>query len=379
MDTTKRGTTLSDLTPSAWWSDAGTGYKYAGIAFNSATTARMVVDGAAVPIALDTFDASDIVNFEFEYPVQGWSSDMVLSSSTSNREIVVRATRETSAQTLAVGDNEIIFNSVEKDTVNAYSTTTGRFTATEDGIYFASSTLTIANGATAPTNARYNFFKNANTSGTRYGAQYFASGNGAGGLVGTSAYGVNLIDIVYLKKNETLSVWNTNVGQASTLQSGFGQGIFSVQKIDLGKQTIGKEQVLFAKYRTSASNAVGTGATIVDFGTMVSNDGINVTTGASWKATFSRDGLLSIDGALLMSPVNLSTSQRFTASLYLNGSEYDLLDYVKGSGVSASHGLTLSTALKVKKDEYVDVRVKSSVSGNLDSGGSNNWISLKLE
>jgi hypothetical protein len=266
----------------------------------------MVVDGAAIPIALDTFAASDTVNFEFEYPVQGWSSNMVLSSSTSNRETYLKVSRETTSQQTTNGnESKIMFNGTPTTTgAISWDSVNSRATVNEDGLYsiIPKFTLVPASGISS-----------GSIRLTTVGVSNFYSSF-------TIANGGTLIfpQEIYLKKGNSIEVFVTVNGANADIAGGGSAPDFTtltITKLNTGSQTIGLQQKVVEKWRATSGTFPTTEGSLTTFTTkVVSTHGAYNTATNTFKA--DRDGLLTVSLEGLVSYTTTNTSDRADLLLY---------------------------------------------------------------
>jgi hypothetical protein len=75
-------------------------------------------------------------------PIQGWSSDAVMSEDLGGREVVCRVYRNAAAQSISNGTTTTVdFDTVQEDTTASFNDSTNTFTAPESGYYDVNASL----------------------------------------------------------------------------------------------------------------------------------------------------------------------------------------------------------------------------------------------
>lgn len=279
---TTRYSNISGAIPnsSVKWFDTGSNWYEGGMArVVSATQVKMAptagtsngtsLINATTPI---TWSAGDQISCHFVVPIQGWSSNMVLSSSTSNREISVIAYK-TATQALTADATSVTFANTElRDTANTFDGTT--FTTPEDGIY-EFKMYGLFSTATA---AYYNLYKN----GAKIEPSLYFQPASTTTILAPASQRIPLL------KGDTITIKTTVTHTPNIATGGASLEIF---KENTGSQTIGKEPQVIEIWYDNLGTALSTSE--YDFKTITARKSThaayNTTTG---EFTAPRDGLV---------------------------------------------------------------------------------------
>lgn len=118
-------------------------------------------------------------------------------------------------------------------------------------------------------------------------------------------------------------------------------------------------RVINARYTSSSTSAVPDSATVFDFGTMVFNNAMNVTTGASWRATAKTYGFYRVTANINYTAA--SSASRNDLTIRKNGGTYKTNFVTTASGVVATN--SISEVVELNAGEYVDVTNFETVNG----------------
>jgi hypothetical protein len=348
-------------------------------AFTQAISARQGTDGIsggrAVPNS-GTLEQSHASLSTTDYTYSGdvelaskptWAvdySNVVLSSSTSGREIAFRL--QQSNTTIAPSTTTALtFSSKPIDTVNAVSGST--FVTPEDGKYFFKSQAYAAMTPNVVGYLRISIRKGGTSISTM---EYPAEATGT-----LRGYHLLVTAIADLKQGDVIdttffqnaqSSGNVNIDNIAAYSS------FEGFRLNTGSQTTAKDAKGYAKYRLAGGESIGTSVTLLDF-SVGSTDGIiKVTTGASWKAQCTRDGLFVAVGKILLTATSLSPTEQLVTYVYKNGSQLYSLDKSLGNGSSATHSARLDFSDKCQQNDYYEFYAASSVSTTISSTNPSN-------
>jgi len=269
--------------------------------------------------------------FSCSIPIQGWGSNMALSSDAgSGRLIACRVYGNTASATT------LTFPSVDYDSHNAYNSTTGIYTIPNSGFYtfhvyseYSSTTIrSLYLRKTTESNLTYNWLGRSNYDSSSKSTfdksmgRWFNSGDQI--VIGTD---------------------NPYTGDG---------GYLTIVKEESGSQILARDEVVACSFYSSANQSSLT--TQINFGAKVYDTHNAVTTGAGWRFTAPKSGKYAVK-------IKIVGSANINFAIYINGILFLPLARSEAGGyASGSRDLTLL------KGEYIDVRPNSSstVTGNVD-------------
>jgi hypothetical protein len=190
--------------------------------------------------------SGDVITVDLLIPIQGWSSNVVLSEDAGNREIVTRV-RLSGTQTISSTAQTIVaFDTISVDTTSSFNTSTNTFTAPETGYYDVSLALNLSGMATEA------FTAVLNISGTQNSTALTATPSG-------TTHIFNCSKTVYLLKGYTVSVTiqstaDTSYNVISTAERTF----LSIAKRS-SPQTIAASEVVACRYTSNSGQNFSTG------------------------------------------------------------------------------------------------------------------------
>ena len=247
--------------------------------------------------------SGNVLSFYAKVPIQGWSSNVIMSSDAGSTYVLTDITA--GSQVLTANVTNIVFSTVNKDTTGSFSSTT--FTVPSPGDYLV--------------NLYGNFSANA-------GIDAFVNGvskrrvlnSGAAGTFGGSGVLTNLKagDLVTFRSVTSLTL------NAMEL---------TIQK-NSSPQTIGLTDTIAARYTSTAGNSVGTSPTLMNFATKTYDKKGNYSAGVF---TCGEPGLYEAGCFLTTASMTLSTIQNFEAYLYKNGVFYSTIAATKGNGAATTY------------------------------------------
>ena len=358
----------------ATYVDASTGVYEGSLSYGGASnllvftyngTGNIGIVNATNPI---TFGNTDTITFRGSIPIQGWSSDIVLSSSTSNRTVSLISYID-SAQ--AVTDGSTIVFTPEYDSHAGLST--GVYTIPEDGIYDVASIATTDSVSAAVGNLfMIELVKNGSTTiadGTRDYCQDTTSRSYSSIL---AEQGVKLL------KDDTLEVKFAEGLPAVNLNASAPSNRFTVKKTGPG-QTIGKEPKVYGSYSCATGQSIGTSATTIVYSTKVSDsNGIyNTSTGV---LTIPRDGHMRVNANFL------NANNRSTAYIivYVDRGAGDTTFAARYSFAKVGSETQLTPSVPVlvtdlKKGDTIKIAGSLNTTDTLDTTGAFNKFDFEME
>jgi hypothetical protein len=269
-----------------------------------------------------TFANTIVLSFQASIPVQGWSSNVQVSSDTDTR---VCSTIYTSTSTAAVTANttNITYAGLVADTHSSWSGTV--FTAPISGFYRVSASSYSLTAHVAC------IFKE----GSKYSS----------GSLGSSSAPSVVTATVQLNAGQTLSIRSdTSVTLANTVQS----AILCIERIS-GPSVVAASETVTASYSVSAG--ASTADTVqFNFDTKTWDSHNAVTTGAGvWKFTAPISGTYFVSATLYLGGTNSNVA------LYKNGSIFRSMAGPFGATAS-NQTAPGSTLVQLNAGDYIDIR-----------------------
>jgi hypothetical protein len=293
---------------------------FQGAAGNAVYTAATPVT-QAIPFA---FGSGDKLWASISVPILGWSSSVVVSSSTDTRVVAFAATGTVPTTT---ANNPLVYPTVTFDTHGAYNATTGRYTVPVPGFYKIKATL-------AANHAQYSGFQVYKNGVAQSPASGSADLNGY--IDSTFLMSFVAGDIVDVRCSAT----NGSSATAKTL--------FSIERLS-GPSQVASSETVAASYWVSANQAITANVTTINYDTREFDSHGMVTTGAGWVATIPISGTYLFTGSM-------AASAACNCVLYKNGVAYKFI----GSQPSGASGSNSATVRLVAGDQ-ISFRGNTSV------------------
>ncbi len=351
IDTTKISSVVENIQlGTGFWLESGVARKGINVVYNTTTAVSFDEITTGLGSLVGTaFSNGDAISFDFIVPAVGLSSSVQMSDSADTRVVLGTATIASSATTT---NNGIIqFNTVTKDTHGAITTgASWKYTVQAAGDYRVSINMDV--------NTACNY-------------RVFLNGSSAGYIVSapTSLFGFGQRTLVNLKAGDYIHFVSDTGG---TVQA---TSYMSIERIS-GPQAIAVSESINLKYTNTAGTTVGTGATIIPFGTKVYD-----THGAYVTNTFTAPtaGKYQVSFHLLTNTVTLTTTQAIEGYVYKNGALHTSIGRINGTGgASNNYAIQGVTDVDLLAGETLDVRALSNVSVNLiTTNASYNSIEIK--
>jgi len=238
--------------------------------------------------AISVLSANDPFGVVLAVPIQGWGSNMALSSDAGSGKPVSGLVTGHTGISLTADVTNVIFNTIVKDSHGIYNTSTGNITIPESGDYNF-----VIQGIRHTTGASYiNMAIWVGSSKIRTYSTPVANENISAPIV-IKATDLRAGDVVSFRIDAT----RTSI--TSTIAS------ISWEKSNSGSQILARDEVVACSYYSSA-NQVGL-TTQINFGVRVYDTHNAVTTGASWRFTTPVSGIYRVSGFVSMTgSINLS-------------------------------------------------------------------------
>jgi hypothetical protein len=311
---------------------------------------------------------SDVrISFLATIPIQGLSAVTQMSSQNSEgRTIAANASNPTSSLTSTFSD--IIFGTVTKDDVGAYSA--GVYTVKVPGWYEAYATTLQAGTFAANAPGEIQILKN--------GAPVKQNAVRAGSSSVTQL-SVPLVWLDYYNAGDTIKFQAQATGSSLSYAGGSSYNYAYFKRLG-GNVSIAATETIKARYTSTSGQSISNGVTvIVDFPTKSSDSHGSVTTGASWKFSPSSPGTFSVKAAIIYASGSFAAGSAPSLYLYKNGSFYSTLQMKQVDATfTGRQGLSGSDEIELQVGDYIDVRTSHSESSarSLTTTAGDNRISI---
>jgi hypothetical protein len=276
-------------------------------------------------VGIFNFGSGDSVSVSYRVPILGWSSSVVVSSSTDTR-VVAASYKKTASQAVTGNVTDITFQSSVVDTHAAFNGTA--FVAPVPGLYDIGGVIGVTTGS-----INVVAFVNG-TARTIIGTTISGSNTALSGLIT-----LNAGDSVTIRSESSITVF----GQASGLTS-----VFSIKRLS-GPSQIAASETVAASYWVSANQAITANVTTINYDTREFDSHGMVATGAGWVATIPISGTYLFTGSMV-------ASSACNCVLYKNGVAYKYI----GSQAAGASGSNSATVRLVAGDQ-ISFRGNTSV------------------
>jgi hypothetical protein len=293
------------------------------------------LEGAATLVPVNgssAFNSSQLLSLQFEVPIQGWSSNVQMSSDTDTRVVALTAGR-TSATYNYTADTPIVFNVISQDTHGAYNTTTGQYLTPVSGFYSVESFIefsgTIGQG-----------YVYVAVAGTQFGGKKGWMSNTTGTLSSSK--------IVYANAGQTIDVRCGNTNSIAAAQN----YSLSIQRL-AGPSVIAASETISASYWVSANFAASTTVPINFDSKEFDSHGAVTVSSTAWRFTSPATRNYVVGGYF-----DMSTSSGTGFRLYKNGSLYKT---ICGAATGATGQESGTTIIKLLAGDYIDIRPSGAI------------------
>jgi hypothetical protein len=339
---------------------------FSGYILNPGTASNLVQFGLQTSSASGQTAASSativlsgqLVQVQFEVPIQGWSSTVQMSNDTDTRVVAARYYATASLGTLT-GATTAIYPVKDIDTHSAYNTTTGVYTVPVAGVY----RLFCQFRCDSPTTASYaRIYKNGSlyTEGGLFGAATYASPT-------TTA-------IVQCNAGDTLN-FAGNSGSVSVVANNTFN-YMSIERLS-GPSAIATSESISASYSTSAGNSLTAATpTLVVFGTR-EFDSHGIYSTSTGLVTIPVSGKWRVSLLLTNSGTSLTTSQTFEAQVFKNGSFIRHLGATFGNGASTTYRVVGSTTLNLLAGDTISFYGQTPNASTLFTNAQYNYFCIE--
>lgn len=260
--------------------------------------------GAVASNYYNLADPGIFYSFMATVPIAGWGSSVAMSSDTGDSRVV--AARYTNPTT---SGSVLVYQTRDYDTHGAYSN--GVFTAPVNGYYRFSATIRgVFNSQWAVQIDEVTY-------------------TGAILDMSTGGYSLPLTDTVFLRANQRLRI----IFSAGSLSNAITSHAFSIERISAGSQVIATSETVACRYDDVSTASFGT----TGFGTTFTfTNRVFDTHGAYSGGTYT----VPVSGVYVITAKvgatsSLTTGQAFIVYLFRNGSVFDTLGLLQGTGAAS--------------------------------------------
>lgn len=289
-------------------------------------------------------NSGEAISFNVSVPIQGWGSNMALSSNASDGRLVSGSYLGHTSFAYTADVTKIKYNTIQKDSHACYNTSTGELTIPISGDYI----IGFSQMNSAGSNINLKVFKNN---------VYTTIEIGQMNSVYTSSPSVKLDN---LRAGDIIDV---RPHISATIPS-LANSVFWFTRISAGSQLIAPVETVACSYYSSATQTSLT--TQINFGTRVYDTHGAVTTGAGWKFTPPMAGKYRISGFFSGSATNLYLK------LYKTGISYATICHVTDGTESYSIEVDLLST------DFIDIRPSGSLIVN-GHANYNNDLASRIE
>lgn len=337
---------------------SATGPEYLSVLIEPSVTYLTFGASTAVYASQNKANANQIVatgngvSFHAKLPIQGWSSNVQLSSDAGNSNVVFYADKTSTQSGIVANVTKISYTAVRKDSSGSWNGT-DTYEVKSPGDYNL-----IVGYKTATSSTTLGLFIN----GTLYKT------------IGTPNSTYHLVfsrDLPDLKAGDLL-----DLRQASAENSqGDSTGLYFIQiSKKASPQTIAANDTVAARVASTAGNTVGTSATKLNFATKTYD-----TTGAYSSGDYPCGivGKFEVSCFLTSALVTMTANQNFEAYLYKNGSLYSVLGRAKGQTSAATLSLSGKDEIDCIATDVLSVYALSEVATTLNTTAGYNHITFR--
>lgn len=375
IDSTKMittGTTTGVYGTAAYVSQSTTtAAQVQAVVYNTATSVRALTDqNATNNVFSDTqtnvFTANgDAWNLDFIVPVVGLGSTVQMSDSSGDGRVVAMKANTSIARTINNTSPTIVYETTVFDTHGAYNSSTGVYTIPVSGKYNI--------------NGRFRTTAHTSTVGNATSLIIFKNGSVLSSLISTVSqntasveYHGSGFDIADLVSGDQIT-WRIYSDDSTTLAASTSTSNYiTIEKVS-GPAAIAATETIAARYTSSSGNAVGTGATLITFGTK-DFDTHNAYSGGLFVCPAS--GKYEVDVTALSASVTLTTNQTIETSIYKNGALFARYRPL-GNGAANNYPTQVRTIVNCVAGDTLSIYIGSSVATSLITDVTYNYVTFK--
>ncbi len=320
---------------------------------DSGTTASIMNIGTVTQIAPFTFANADFVYVKTGLiPIVGWSSTVQMSDSSPQSQVSVSSTTQTPTGTLNGSFNVTKFGTITKDTLGAYSASTGLYTVVVPGTYKVSGQVEITATYTAGQNSLVKIFKNG-TGGTGISLGSYVAVNAV-----TTTQSIPFTGLVECVAGDTIGVYALSGGSSISYSGSVTGSTLAIERI-AGATSIGATELVAVRYENTAGTSIANSGDVqVPFATKFYD-----THSAFATPTFTAPvgGKYRISATVEFASSVYAASNVAYLAVYKNGaaSTYGPIFMVGGTPTNIL-GVSVTTTLQLVAGDTIDIRASNN-------------------
>jgi hypothetical protein len=299
-----------------------------------------------------SFTTNDEVFMELKVPIEGWASNVTMSSDFGNRVIDLQARKNTGSQSSS-GSFQTVgsWSTPDIDNTSSFNVSTGVFTCPEKGTYNVDAVLTlVASGSGSLRTIQIR--KQGSSTIDKRGTIVSSNASLAASLIVHGDFDCEKGDTIEIQ------VYQDSGGSLNyTADSSYNH--ISIHKIQSPQTLAGGEKVI-AKYLSDSGQSIpNSSSTRIDFEDKEIDTHNAVTTGGSWVFTAPIEGTYSLDVRIeYANSNNWTLGEVANLELYKNGSNYERIafhgkDVTSGNFLMSVQG---STIVQLNKGETIHIQ-----------------------
>ncbi len=367
-------------------SDTGVNVYKAMVGYNSTTsvvltyiaTGNSGIIGQITQAAPFTFGSTDYVEFSYQVPIVGWSSNSVMSNDTDTRVVAARYTSSTTAVTTGA-TSTVIFPTIDFDTHGAYNSSTGVFTVPISGKYRVSSS--IYSSSTGTLVVTQEFFTNAKLTGSA--SKSPRTGEWVAQATTAQALGIaGGAVILNCQAGDSLVLEFQNGGNNTiTMDGNANRNWITIERLS-GPAVIAVSETVACKYQNTAGTSITSSAATVPFATKIYDTHLAFN-GSTGVFTAPVSGKYRINYSLFTAGITQSTSQFFSTNFLVTSTPESLsaatesVSSMPGTGASENFSENASRTYWFNAGDIVAVQASSTVTGTLSATAGRNIICIE--
>lgn len=314
---------------------------------------------ASVPA---TWTNGSTIDYKINAQIQGWSAGARMSDGYDGAPLYlkVQANNTASPLTLTTTLQPIRFQTVVRDPLGCFNTTTGVCTVPRSSFYCAAGNASFLITGTMPGVGAEIARLELSVGNSGQIDQWFSNGASTTGgnqkLAVTSCQYLNAGQKISLRARKDASV-SAATGTIGQFADGNNLSVWDALQ---GAAFMSPTALWETHYAGTAGDVIGTTDSLIKFTTKVEDTfgSYNPATGL-WTA--KGPAFCSVSGRV-SSTLNLPTNQGYTGSIHKNGVRYVLCTRSNGTGVSANHSTVCAIAsIRVNTGDTISINTTSDV------------------
>lgn len=323
------------------------------------------------PTVPGTFGNGDALNFKFDVPIAGWSSNTVQSSDTDTRVIAFVAGQQVPTGTITGTLSITKFGTVTQDTAGGYSTSTGLYTVPVTGFYSIQGCVEVTGTSPGVDNA-------TRCAVVKSGTSVYLSGQVTGNASGAINLTVPLSATVFCNTGDTLAIYTGSALTSPTYGSGSTSSYLAIFRLSGPAVIQANASITFKAVNTAGTSIANTGDNNVPFATVVF-DSASAWTGTQYRIPIS--GKYSIKGTINYTSATYGVNNQLIASVYKNAAIDTYGDIAPVMAiVTLPFGSVVDTTVQCSAGDLLEVRAQNTRTAGattLNTGAGMNHIEIE--